>query len=898
MPPWEDQQIVSIILAGGRGIRMRCDTKHKVCFEVGGVPVILRALQTYKQCGIDHNIIVVGALGEQVLHTVGGRVPDVTFAYQPEPRGTGNATRCGAQVLQDVGYDGLILVVVGDRLIAPHVVHRLLAAHRDTNSDVVFLVARKADYPNAGRVVFDGDGNAVAVVETSEIALSNLIGDIDGLLAQHGDSVPAGEVLASIRKRFPIEAKARKACGELYTWASSDESLDSQCVARFLEPLRERASITVWIDGSPRTVRAAEVEQTSDLVNISTYLFRAPALYKALSLLRADNAQEEEFMTDCIASLGSIRDEGNRPAYKITDVCLEHPDDSMAFNTPEELAEIERKMRLERPGEDDLGSEAATNGMLRPAQQWRHLFASNSPEIAAFMDETYGAVPDLQAEKRRAFLTALDAFIREYGPDRSVLIVRSPGRVNLMGRHVDHRGGNTNVIAISDEIIMVASPREDDYITLVNTQEELFERRQFSISQDIADLDWSDWLTCINSPKTLALVSGGDWANYVRAAALRLQERFRRHPLRGADVITHGTIPIGSGLSSSSASVVGAAEILVAVNGLPVKPSILVDLCGEGEWFVGTRGGATDHAAIKFGKRGSVGHVGFFPFEIHEFLPFFRDYSVVVCNSGVQARKSEHARTTFNEKVLGYVTAEIIFKQLMTAFTSSVHHLRDITCENLGIDLMELYQVLKQIPLSLTRERLFSEYGPFSPDDSRKLRNLLATLEEDDGSFDVRGVMLYGLAEIDRAKRCIEFLRAGDPKGFGELCYTSHDGDRVVCHDDSFAQVPWNYEVDDEYLDGLIADLRSGDRARIARAQLHLQPGKYSCSTPEIDLIVDVARRQEGVVGAQLAGAGLGGCAIILVRDEGCRSIIEALAEHGFEAKQYFPVEGAGIIKV
>ena len=64
---------------------MRSDTKHKVCFEVAGVPVILRALQVYEDCGIEHHVIVIGELGEQVVETAGGRFPNVTFAYQPQP---------------------------------------------------------------------------------------------------------------------------------------------------------------------------------------------------------------------------------------------------------------------------------------------------------------------------------------------------------------------------------------------------------------------------------------------------------------------------------------------------------------------------------------------------------------------------------------------------------------------------------------------------------------------------------------------------------------------------------------------------------------------------------------------------------------------------------------------
>lgn len=900
MGPLTQPTTVSILLAGGRGTRMRSDHTHKVCFEAAGVPIILRVLRSYAQCEVAHQIVVVGALGEQVQRMVSARFDKVSFAYQPEPLGTGNAARCGARVLQDLGYEGLVFVGVGDRIVAPYSLRRLQACLQDNDCDAVFLVGKVADNPTSGRVVFDGDGNAAAIVESSEIALSELVGELEALAGRSGGEVDAAAVLEAIRGRFPEEAKARRLVGELYGQAVSCESLTAEALREHLAPLEAKTTLQLWLDGEARPVRAAQVEAITDQANLSTYLFRAPALYEALEALTRDNAQGEEFITDCIQYLAAQRNEDGTPRFRLTTVAVEQPDDSLAFNTPEELAEIERKLRLEAPAEAvELEEEAPPlESLLRPAAEWWRLFDESSPAAQAFMTRTYGDVPRLHQAKRRDYLTALGSFIEAYGGDRPALLVRSPGRVNLLGRHVDHRGGNTNVIAISDEILMVAAPREDDHIRLRNTQGELFEGAEFSLSAEIARLDWADWLTCINSPKTLAMVSSGDWSNYVRAAALRLQERFRRHPLRGVDIMAHGTIPVGSGLSSSSAVVVGAAEILVAVNELPVRPNILVDLCGEGEWFVGTRGGAADHAAIKFGRLGAVAHVGFFPFEILDFVPFFSDHQVVVCNSGIQARKSEGARKVFNQKVLGYVVGEIIIKQLLPDFASSIHHLRDVTCENLGLDLRELYELLRQVPGQVTQASLMRDWGPFGAADGRKLGSLLATLEDDGEAFDVRGVVLYGLAEMERARRCVQVLRQGDAEGLGRLWALSHDGDRVVSHDAALKQIPWEYEVTDAYLAGLIADLDSGDPQRQRRAQLHRQPGKYACSTPELDYIVDLAGRQPGVRGAQLAGAGLGGSALILVHESGCEGLVAALAQAGFAAKPYYTVEGAGVVQV
>ena len=200
--------------------------------------------------------------------------------------------------------------------------------------------------------------------------------------------------------------------------------------------------------------------------------------------------------------------------------------------------------------------------------------------------------------------------------------------------------------------------------------------------------------------------------------------------------------------------------------------------------------------------------------------------------------------------------------------------------------------------MSITRRELVTEHGPFPVQQANQLSNLLLTWPQDDAGFEVRGVILYGLAEIERARRCAVYLRSGDAAGFGALAYLSHDGDRLVVHDDALKPGPWTYEVSDEYLRGLIADLGSGEADREARAQLHRQPGKYGCSTERIDLIVDIASRQPGVVGAQIAGAGLGGCALILVQQDATDGLIGVLAEAGFQARRYYPVEGAGVVNL
>ncbi|MHC4325088.1 MAG: hypothetical protein ACYSUX_12560, partial [Planctomycetota bacterium] len=117
-----------------------------------------------------------------------------------------------------------------------------------------------------------------------------------------------------------------------------------------------------------------------------------------------------------------------------------------------------------------------------------------------------------------------------------------------------------------------------------------------------------------------------------------------------------------------------------------------------------------------------------------------------------------------------------------------------------------------------------------------------------------------------------------DIKKFGELINISHDGDRMVKHVNGLS-VPTDNSYPDERIDALIGDLESGDPGRMSRAGLWRQGGGYNVSLPELDMLVDIALETEGVIGAGLVGAGMGGCIVTVVEDKHAGRLIENLAE-------------------
>ncbi len=525
----------------------------------------------------------------------------------------------------------------------------------------------------------------------------------------------------------------------------------------------------------------------------------------------------------------------------------------------------------------------------------------------------YGDDLELIEQRLKAYRAALRA-CGQYGHDQDIALVRSPCRINLMGVHVDHRRGELNYLAHRREVIMAASLRDDDEVALVNTEADLFPPRRFRISEEIQRGPWDDWMEYIESPGVSGELARtrGDWVNYVRGAVLRLQHRFPDRPLRGMNLAVTGDIPRSGGLSSSSAVFVATIMATLCLNDLDVEPDELAELCGEGEWYVGTRGGAGDHAAMIFARRQHIARVRCFPLELLEYVAVPEGYDVVICNSLRQAQKSKGELSAYNETIAAYGTCLMLVKDVLVRemgleaaiVEQKIHHLGDINL-NGGLFPDELMcEVLKRIPELITREELLARL----PQQRDALETTFKTHDEPERGYRSRAVAMFGLSEIARSSGCAEMLKREDMASFGELMYISHDGDRVMTFDADGNQAPWDNErtrVTDAYLDQLIGDLKSGDNKRREGARLMYQHGGYRCSCEELDQLVDICRGVDGVLGAGLTGAGFGGCVLALVESGCTEALLKTLDQKyykarglPFSAETCESVEGAGVVDV
>ncbi len=630
------------------------------------------------------------------------------------------------------------------------------------------------------------------------------------------------------------------------------------------------------IQVADRSYPARELEARTEWVNQAIYLFRADALFSALASLGRDNVQGEEYLTDTLNWLV-------RQGERVLPVPVDDPRDVMGFNSPPELLDIEEHFR--RKGRIAVQDTAPLDpAIFKSPAEWAARLAACDPEVDTMLRACYGAHTDLREEKRRALLQATELFIERYGTEGPVTIVRAPGRINLMGRHVDHRGGCVNLMAIDREHILVARPRNDAVVRARNASPGQFADIEFSLDDLLRQVRLDDWREFVDSEAVTKLVRDlkGDWGNYLKAPMLRLQQQFKDRHIRGVDCVVSGDIPVAAGLSSSSALVVAMAEALVLSNRMDVSPHDLVDVCGEGEWFVGTRGGSGDHAAIKLSQFGQVAHVSFFPFAVHEYVNFPPDYTLVICDSRVQARKAQGARETFNERIATYALATELVRKRFPNHAPLIEYLRDISPGHLGVRMADIYRILLDVPLVCSAEQLRKEIGA-------SVFDRIIAGGQTPGPCRTRDRLLFGLAECARSKRFFELLKKGDLETAGWLMNISHDGDRVV--DETGA--PFDASLGDTQIRERIDDLQSEDPERVRAAQLYAQPGGYACSTPEIDRMIGIALATPGVLGAQLAGAGLGGCMMVLARKDAAEIVVQRMQENYYTPNELEPAAAA-----
>ncbi len=204
-------------------------------------------------------------------------------------------------------------------------------------------------------------------------------------------------------------------------------------------------------------------------------------------------------------------------------------------------------------------------------------------------------------------------------------LVSVPGRVNLIGEHIDYHNLPVLPMAIQRRISIAFRLRDDDRIRAVSSGG--YGEREFALAPP------------------LECGPAGDWTNYLKAAAQAATSRWNL--TRGIDASITSDLPPAAGLSSSSALLAGFTIALLKANGIDADIEELMQILPDAEHFVGTRGGGMDHAAVLASRPGCALLVSFTPLELSP-IPIPPDWSFLVAHSLITAEKSGALRSRYN----------------------------------------------------------------------------------------------------------------------------------------------------------------------------------------------------------------------------------------------------------
>lgn len=350
-------------------------------------------------------------------------------------------------------------------------------------------------------------------------------------------------------------------------------------------------------------------------------------------------------------------------------------------------------------------------------------------------------------------------------------LVRGPGRVNLLGEHVDYNGGPVLPVAIDQAVWIAAGVSSSELITLHAL--DLQERVSFRVKnlEEKKDIDG----------KPLPA-----WAYYPAGVAWILDQNGFK--IEGINAAYSSNIPMGSGLSSSAAIEVAFAVLWQTISGWQSDRLNLALLCQKAEnEYVGVACGIMDQFATACGVKD---HALYFDTRSLEWypLPLPKETVIIIADSGMRR-----------------------------SLTTSAYNERRAACEE-AVAMLRRYKP----DMTCLRDILpteFAAYGEFLPALIKKRAE-------------------HVVKEIARVESAVNALRREDTRAFGALMFAGHESLR-------------------DY---------------------------YEVSIPEIDILVSLARKLPGCIGARMTGGGFGGCTVNLIWAAQMDEFIKGL-ETGYREK-------------
>ncbi|CAN6468975.1 unnamed protein product [Victoria cruziana] len=432
-------------------------------------------------------------------------------------------------------------------------------------------------------------------------------------------------------------------------------------------------------------------------------------------------------------------------------------------------------------------------------------------------------------------------FSELYGCQPDVF-ARAPGRVNLIGEHIDYEGYSVLPMAIRQDTIIAIHKHETGQATKVLRISNINPKYDMCTYPanpeqdiDLKNHKWGHYFIC----------GYKGYYEYAKSKGINVDE-----PV-GLDILVDGIVPTGSGLSSSAAFVCSATIAIMAVFDMNFPKKEIAQLTCECERHIGTQSGGMDQAISVMAKTGFAELIDFNPIRATDVqLP--EGGTFVIAHSLAESQKAVTAATNYNNRVVECRLAAIV----------------------LGI---KLGMVPKE---AVAKVKTLSD-----------VEGLCVTFAKERGSSDLLLPIKEFLLEEPYTAEVIEKITEESLTTIFANSPTSLDVLRAAKHFKLFQRASHVYSEAKRvhlFKETVSSNLSSEDMLKrlgeLMNESHHSCSVLYECSCPELEELVKVCR-EKGALGARLTGAGWGGCAVALVKETIVPEFILNLKEAFYQSR-------------
>ncbi|OMO53475.1 Galactokinase [Corchorus capsularis] len=460
--------------------------------------------------------------------------------------------------------------------------------------------------------------------------------------------------------------------------------------------------------------------------------------------------------------------------------------------------------------------------------------------IYSSLEPVYGEGSQLEEAQLR-FDKLKSKFLEVFGHPPEVF-ARSPGRVNLIGEHIDYEGYSVLPMAIRQDTIVAIRKRdkgESEKLLRIANVNDKYTLCTYPADPnqeiDLKNHRWGHYFIC----------GYKGYYEYAKSKGVDVG------PPVGIDVCIDGIVPTGSGLSSSAAFVCSATIAIMAAFGSNFPKKELAQLTCECERHIGTQSGGMDQAISVMAKTGFAELIDFNPIRATDVqLPAGGTF--VIAHSLAESQKAVTAATNYNNRVVECRLASILLGIKLgmkpQEAISKVKTLSDVE----GLCVQFAGSRGSNDPVLAVKEFLKEE--PYTAEDIEKIteKNLPSILGDNPTSLDV----------LKAAKHFKLHQRAA---------HVYSEAKRVHAFKDAVGA-----SLSEEEKLKKLGDLMNESH--------HSCSVLYECSCPELEELVKVCRNN-GALGARLTGAGWGGCAVALVKESIVPQFILNLKEQFYQSR-------------